>query len=105
MNPRETAKLITREITNLCFEKIKDVDDAPKLKAKIKKLLNDQKLIDAITNEINNIQKQFKAYLLISRILPEEYLKNKYLIKFKNLEKNKEINFDAKSIKKMHLKI
>ena len=87
MNPRETAKSITREITNLCFEKIKDVDNAPKLKAKIKKLLNDQKLIDAVTNEIKNIQKQFKAYFLISKILPEEYQKNKYLIKIKNLEK------------------
>ena len=108
---KEAAKIAIETIKK-GYQKIKDINDIPKLKEKIEKLFDDQKIMNEITNNINNIQKQSQKQVIINQNLSNEYikqrdLKDECLIKLRKLKeenKNKEIKFDFKTIKKDVLK-
>ena len=104
---KEAAK-IAIETLKKWYQKIKNINDIPELKEKIEKLFDNQKIIDEITNKINNIQTQSQEQSLTSGVPSEEYIKQRdlkdkceiELRKLKEENKNKEIKLDFEVVKK-----
>ena len=110
MIAKEIAKIIIKKIKK-GYEKIKNINEIPKLREEMKKLLNLERIMKEVANDINNIQEQHQTQIN-SGVPFEDYkkerdLKDKCESELKNLKeqnKTKEIDFDSEIIKKDILK-